>query len=117
MPLAESFVNGEDAWKRVKELSNPVHRIIEIHGNRQPLEEGLKAKNGTRFTELQQMVTQLTGIEHLFEQDGIVCKLLDAYRATVKVAEAAGHSCSGVVELRPPGGVELIWSLRESGIC
>lgn len=98
MPLPESFVNGEDAWKRVKELSNPVHRVIEIHGNREPLEEGHKAierhatfqtENGARFTELQQMVTQLTGIEHLFEQNGVVCKLLDAYRATAKAADFA----------------------------
>jgi hypothetical protein len=82
----------------VKELSNPVHRVIEIHGNRQPLEQGLKAierhaafqtENGTRFTELQQMVTQLAGIEHIFEQDGIVCKLFDAYSATAKVADFA----------------------------
>jgi hypothetical protein len=98
MPLPESFVNGEDAWKRVKELSNPVHRVIEIHGNRELLEEGHKAierhvafqtENGARFTELQQMVTQLTGIEHLFEQDGIACKLLVAYRATAKAADFA----------------------------
>ncbi len=98
MPLPESFLNGEDAWKRVKELSNPVHRVIEFHGNRELLEEGCKAierhvtfqtDNGARFTELQQMVTQLAGIEHLFEQDGIVCKLLDAYRATAQAADFA----------------------------
>jgi len=89
LPLPHSFIDGEDIWRRIKDLSNPVHRVQEIHGNQTLLEDGSKSieqhatfqtENGKQFIDLKNFVTQVLVIEHLIEKDSVLEKLLEAYK-------------------------------------
>lgn len=105
MPLPQSFTDGVDVWQRVRELTNPIHRVLEIHGNRGLLKDGSKSieshatfqeKNGSQFTDLEHFVTQILAVEHMFGKDedemrkaeGIL-QLLEARKTTVESASFA----------------------------
>ncbi|NIM13883.1 MAG: BREX system P-loop protein BrxC [Candidatus Aminicenantes bacterium] len=98
MPLPSSFKNGVDVWNQVKALTNPVHRVREIHGNRIPLEKGYKSinrhadfqkRNGTMFIAFEHFVKELLPVEHKLTPGTTPVKLIDAYRTTVDNAEFA----------------------------
>src|SRR5262249_22712223 len=76
MPLPEAFTAGEDAWRQVLSLTNPLPRVNEVHAARATLEAGHKAieahaafqqQHGTPFTELAGLVGQFQAVEHLLE--------------------------------------------------
>jgi hypothetical protein len=89
MPLPKAFTDGEDAWRQVQELTNPVHRVREVHTTRDTLTAGHEAieghatfqeQNGTQFTELTATIDQLTAIEHLCDTAGCIPSFLEEYR-------------------------------------
>ncbi len=94
MPLATDFTEGVDAWRSVKSLTNPVHRVKEVHGAQDQLKAGFKtieehakfqADNGLLFTEMANLFGQLEGIEHHLNPDNPIRHFLDEYR-TAKVS-------------------------------
>ena len=94
MPLPADFIEGEETWRKVMALTNPVHRVREVYGAHSTLEMGYKAiathaafqeQHGTQFTELAQLLSRLMAIEHLvMDQEGI-CAFLNTYRAADQV--------------------------------
>ncbi len=98
MPLPESFTDGEDAWRQVEKLANPVQRVREVHTTRETLAAGWEAieahaafqeQNGVQFTELTAMIGELTAIEHLCEASGCICSFLQEYRTVQASARFA----------------------------
>lgn len=98
MGLADAFTEGEDAWRKVMALSNPVHRVREIHAAKSALKAGQKAieghatfqvQHGTQFTELVQLKDRLEAIEYrLGDSDGIR-SFLEEYRVAAQSASFA----------------------------
>jgi len=89
MPLSDDFIEGVDAWRKVQSLTNPVHRVKEIHGAQSQLQAGyesinvhskFRSENGILFTEMTNLLTQLEGIEHHINQDNPIRLFLDEYR-------------------------------------
>jgi len=98
MPLPQTFTEGEDAWKQVLELTNPVHRVREVNSIQETLVAGynsiethaaFQSQNGAPFTELTATVTQLTGIEHLVDASGAILAFLQDFRAALAAASFA----------------------------
>ena len=95
MPLSTDFTEGEEAWRKVQALTNPIHRVKEIHGSRKPLETGyqtigdyakFQSENGTLFTEMKTVFTELEGIEHHLESSHPIRRFLDEYRTAKDTA-------------------------------
>jgi hypothetical protein len=100
MPLPKAFTDGEDAWRQVMELTNPVHRVREVHTTKDTLTAGHEAieahasfqeQNGTQFTELTSTIGQLTAIEHLCEASGCIPSFLEEYRTAQTAASFANR--------------------------
>ena len=98
LPLPNSFVDGEDIWRRIKNLSNPIHRVQEIHVNKELLESGSRAveqyfsfqkENRNQFLELEQFATQVLAIEHNLDPGSTIAKFLEAHRTTVETKNFA----------------------------
>ena len=98
MPLPKSFTDGEDAWRQVLEMTNPVHRVRELHSLQETLAAGYEAieahaafqsQNGVPFTELTGTIAQLTAIEHLVDSSGSIISLLTEFRAVQAAASFA----------------------------
>ena len=73
MPLPASFTDGNDAWREVLDLTNPVHRVNKIHSSQETLLKGSEAieqhatfqkQNGPLFKELSNLVERLEAVEH-----------------------------------------------------
>lgn len=73
LPLSTGFQEGEDAWRKVKSLTTPAHRVREVHTARDALRTGFAAieahadfreKHGAQFTELKNFYGQLNAIEY-----------------------------------------------------
>ena len=99
MPLSCLFVEGEEAWQKIKGLSNPVHRVLEIHGSQGLLEKGYREieqyaafqkENGNRFIELEHFVTQILAVEYRFASENTIHTLLDANKTTGSNANFVG---------------------------
>ena len=89
MPLTDDFIEGVDAWHKVQSLTNPIHRVKEIHGAQDQLQAGydsmqvhskFRSENGTLFTEMTNRFAQIEGIEHHIHQDNPIRHFLDEYR-------------------------------------
>jgi hypothetical protein len=89
MPLPTEFTEGVDTWRQVQSLTNPVHRVKEVHGAQENLQAGYKAivdhaefqvGNGTLYTEMTNLFGQLEGIEHHLAVDNRVRNFLEEYR-------------------------------------
>ena len=119
MPLPADFTEGEDAWRKVVGLTNPIHRVKEVHTEQETLSTGHKAienhadfqqHNGTPFTELTGLVRQLQAIEHLLEPAGCIPSFLGEYRTVEQSAAFAdkdvwkqlqSHKAQASLELTP----------------
>jgi len=98
MSLADEFTEGEDAWRKVVALANPIHRVREVHAAQTTLKAGYKAieahatfqaQHGAQFTELLQLKNRLEAIEHrLSDSDGIR-SFIEEYRAAAQAASFA----------------------------
>jgi len=119
MGLADAFTEGEDAWRKVVALSNPVHRVREVHAAQGTLEAGsnaieaharFQAQRGAQFTELVRLKNRLEAIEYrLGDSDGIR-SFLEEYRVAAQVASFAdaevwkrlqSHKAQAMLELTP----------------
>ena len=95
LPLSEGFVSGAETWRRVRGLSNPMHRVNEIHANRSILSTGCEAIEqtarfredcGSQFTELTRFVSGLKAVEHLLDPKSAMSTLIGAFEATEQSA-------------------------------
>jgi hypothetical protein len=119
MPLSTDFIEGEDAWRKVVSLTNPIHRVAEVHTEQSTLESGHKAienhadfqqHQGTLFTELADLVQELQAIEHLLEPAGCIPSFLSEFRTVKQSAAFAdkdvwkqlqSHKAQASLELTP----------------
>lgn len=119
MPLPPSFTDGEDAWRQVLALANPVHRVKEVHSLQETLTSGhesieshanFQQQNGTLFTELAGLVGQLQAIEYRLEPSSCIPSFLGEYRTAEQSAAFAekdvwkrlqGLKAKAVLELTP----------------
>jgi hypothetical protein len=90
LPLSTSFTDGVDAWTQVRELTNPIHRVNELHASHIPLHVGhesieqyaaFQTQNAPLFKELREFVRRLEAVEHLLDSDCSMASLLADYRA------------------------------------
>jgi len=119
IPLPASFNEGEDAWRKVLELTNPVHRVNEIHPAQEALKAGCEAieshaefqkQNAALFKELSDLVKRLEAIEHRVDPNCPVISLLTEYRSAASSASFAdkdvwnslqSHKNQALLELTP----------------
>ncbi len=119
MPLPKVFTDGVDAWRQVLDLTNPVHRVNEIHTSRTTLQRGFEAieqyaafqkQNGVPFKELSALVKRLEAIEHRVTAPCAIASLLadnTAAAAAASFAEKHGwnslqsHKAQALLELTP----------------
>jgi len=119
IPLPASFSNGEDAWRQVSELTNPIHRVNEIHAAQDALRTGCEAierhaafqkQNAALFKELSDLVKRLEAIEHRLDPTCAVVSLLTEYRSAHSSASLAeknvwnalqSHKNQALLELTP----------------
>ena len=90
LPRPSDFGEGREALESVLALTNPVHRVKEIHARADDLKRGVasidelstfREKWGPAFTALKSMATQLRGIEHLLPAGGPSQAFLGEYEA------------------------------------
>jgi hypothetical protein len=95
MPLAPDFVEGEEAWTKVAALSNPIHRVREVHTAQATLKAGFaaieahaafQAARGVQFTEMVQLKGQLEAVEYRVQGAEGICAFLAEYRTVEKQA-------------------------------
>jgi hypothetical protein len=88
LPRPSAFDEGKEALESILALSNPVHRVNEIHARAEDLRRGVEAidqvasfreKWGTSFTELKTFAGQLGAIEHLLPAAGAAERFLGEY--------------------------------------
>jgi hypothetical protein len=98
LPLPASFTDGEEAWKQIHDLTSPVHRVREVHANRDTLSVGFDAinthddfqqKSGLTYTEMRNLVGQLEAIEYRVESNGCIKGFLGEFRAAKESAAFA----------------------------
>ncbi len=87
-PCPAAFDEGKEAIESILALSNPVHRVNEIHSHAEDLRSGVESidlvanfreKWGTAFTEVKTFATQLRAIEHLLPAGGVAERFLAEY--------------------------------------
>jgi hypothetical protein len=98
-PLPQAFADGQEALRDVLNLSNPVHRVNEIHTRAQDLRQGVQAIDqivdfrerwARVFAETADLATQLRAIEHRLAEGSRCQQFLGEYeeaRATARLAE------------------------------
>ena len=88
LPRPSAFDEGKEALESVLALSNPVHRVKEIHARAEDLKRGVESidqvatfreKWGPAFTELKTFAGQLRAIEHLLPTGGAAERFLAEY--------------------------------------
>jgi hypothetical protein len=88
LPRPAAFDVGKEALESVLALSNPVHRVKEIHARSEALKRGVESidqvatfreKWGLAFTELKTFAGQLRAIEHLLPAGGAAERFLAEY--------------------------------------
>jgi hypothetical protein len=88
LPRPAAFDEGKEALESVLALSNPVHRVKEMHARAEELKRGLESidqvatfreKWGTAFTEVKTFAVQLRAIEHLLPSGGAAERFLAEY--------------------------------------
>ena len=119
IPLPASFKEGEDAWRQVVELTNPVHRVNEIHASQDSLLAGSEAielhaafqkQHAPQFKELSDLLKRLEAIQHRIDPGCAIVTLLNEYRSAASSASFAdkdvwnalqGHKNQALLELTP----------------
>ncbi|MBN1485983.1 MAG: BREX system P-loop protein BrxC, partial [Chloroflexia bacterium] len=117
MPLPDSFIEGEEGWRKVLDLVKPVHRVQEIHGGRDALEVGFKAieahaifqsRHAAQFTEMNRLKDDLDAIAHLLDPNSSLRAFLDEYEAATTVAGFAdGETWKQLQSLKARALLEL----------
>jgi len=90
LPRPKAFDEGKEALEGVLALTNPMHRVKEIHARADDLKRGVESidqlatfrdKWGSAFTELKSFAMQLRGIEHVLPSGGTIHGFLGEYEA------------------------------------
>lgn len=98
LPLPPAFTEGVDAWQQVRDFTNPIHRVNELHASHIPLHVGhetieqyaaFQVQNATTFKELRELVQKLEAVEHRLDIDSAMTSLLGDYRAAVSACSFA----------------------------
>jgi hypothetical protein len=98
LPLPAAFIEGVDTWQQVRDLTNPIHRVNELHASHLPLHVGhetieqyttFQVQNATSFKELRELVQKLEAVEHRLDVDSAMTSLLGDYRAAVSACSFA----------------------------
>jgi hypothetical protein len=98
LPRPKAFDEGKEALESVLALTNPLHRVKEIHARAEDLKRGIESidqlatfreKWGQAFTELRSFATQLQGIEHLLLSGGTIQSFLGEYESACAGARFA----------------------------
>lgn len=116
-PLPSSFENGMEAFSGVLALTNPNHRVKEIHARGEDLKNGTAAidqlatfheKWRTAFADTKQLAAQLRAIEHLLPTGGSARRFLDEYEAAASAARFAETDVwKGVQAAKAAAALEL----------
>jgi hypothetical protein len=86
----KAFDEGKEALESVLALTNPMHRVKEIHTRADDLKRGVelidqlaafREKWGPAFTDLKSFATELRGIEHMLPPGGTIHGFLGEYEA------------------------------------
>lgn len=119
MPLGCDFTEGEEAWRKIRDLSNPAHRVREVRDAYAALEAGFKAideheafrqQHGAQFSELAELHGRLAAIEHLVQDHPGIRLFLDDYRVAAGTAgftdkeiwkRLQGRRAQALLELAP----------------
>ena len=87
-PLPAAFTEAVDEWAKIAALSNPVHRVHEVHIGADNLERGhtvvceiasFQADEGTAFVETGLFARDLAAIEHRLAEEGSLRSFLSAW--------------------------------------
>lgn len=98
LPLPIAFIEGAETWRQIHELTNPVHRVNELHASQATLVNGHEAieqlaafqtHHATSFKELRELVQQVQAISHRVECDGPLSALVADYTAANSAASFA----------------------------
>jgi len=109
MPLSANFTDGADAWRQVLELTNPVHRVNEIHSSQIALQSGFDAieqyaafqsQHAVPFKELRELIQQFEAVEHRLEAESAMTRLLADFRAAVESRSLANKDVWNSVQSR-----------------
>jgi len=96
LPLPKAFNDGKETFEKIVALTNPVHRIKEIHGQKDKLEAyaacmGRVAdfidKRGKAFTDVRDFARQLSAVEHKISGDGECKAFLGNWNAAKEQAD------------------------------
>jgi hypothetical protein len=101
MPLPAAFRDGRDAFAKILALTNPVHRLTEVHARKDLLEDYAAAiramaafveRWGKAFTEMRDFVATVEAVEHHLPDDGNAASFLKNWRTVVCGASVADGS-------------------------
>ena len=101
MPQPAPFRDGRESFAKILALTNPVHRVTEIHAGKDVLEgyagaiRALAAfveKWGKAFTEMRDFVATLEAVEHHLPADGNTAAFLKNWRTVACGASVADGS-------------------------
>lgn len=90
LPRPKAFDEGKETLEAILALTNPVHRVKEIHARAEDLKRGVESidalatfreKWGVAFTELKSFATQVRGIEHRIPTGETIDSFLGEYEA------------------------------------
>jgi hypothetical protein len=97
-PLPQALTDGRDAWNEVRELTNPVHRVKQVHTVKGSLLAGSEAiekhatfqtQHSASFKEIAGLVARLEAIEHRVEEPSAILTLLAEFRAATEACSFA----------------------------
>jgi hypothetical protein len=100
LPLTANFVDGREAFTKIKALSNPSHLVNEIHAQKDKLEvyaHAIRSLNsfvntwGKAYTEIRGLAASLGGIEHRLP-DGKCKAFLKNWQAAVEQGKVSDEN-------------------------
>ena len=109
LPLPPAFNDGADAWQQVRDLTNPIHRVNELHASLANLQLGhetielyaaFQSQNAAPFKELRELAQKLEAVEHRLDVDSAMASLITDYRAAVAACSFAGKEAWNSLQSR-----------------
>ena len=98
LPLPKEFGEGCEVLEKIVALTNPVHRVTEIHGQKDKLEGYAAAirattafvgKWGKTFTDMREFAARLTALEHRLPTNGDCSRFMGNWRTATANASVA----------------------------
>lgn len=98
LPLPSDFFDGKEVFENILALSNPMHRVSEIHAQREHLEQYVAViqaqstfveKWGKVFTEMRDFAAQVGAVEYRLPASGACASFIGNWRVARANASAA----------------------------